>query len=98
MCGSSSQPSRSPSGRNNRRSLRVPPVVAEAAAVYVGSKRLTGKILDVSKGGFGVLLDQFVEIRKGSRVRVTADRKCSSAVVVRCVETEDGGCVVGLKV
>ena len=92
-----SGPRRSPTGRNNRRSQRLVPPTKELAAVYVGSNRFTGVILDESQGGFGVLLDQSVEIKKGARVRITARRKCSPAVVVRCIDAEDGGCVVGLK-
>lgn len=97
MNGSECGGHRAPSGRNNRRSLRVAPAVEESAAVYVGNQRYSGTVLDESKGGLGVLLDEVVEIRKGARVRVAANRKCSPAVVVRCVESEDGGCLVGLK-
>lgn len=95
MNGSES-PRRSPSGRNRRRSNRVAPEIDEIAAVYVGSERYTGKLVDESKGGLGVLLSDAVEIRTGARVRVAAKRKCSPAVVVRCIESDEG-CVVGLK-
>lgn len=84
------------SGRNKRRSSRWPPRVKELAAVYVGGERYSGEVLDESEGGLGILLDGSVEIRAGARVRVAAQRKCSNAIVVRCIGSDDGS-IIGLR-
>lgn len=84
------------SGPNKRTSRRFRPAAKEIAAVYVGSSRYAGELIDESDSGIGVMLATDVKIRSGVRVRVAARRKCSTAVVVRCMESENGN-VVGLR-
>ena len=84
------------SGPNKRTCRRLRPAAKEIAAVYVGSSRYAGELIDESDNGLGIMLLDGIKIRSGVRVRVAARRKCSTAVVVRCMES-DQGYVIGLR-
>lgn len=78
---------------SRRRGTRFPAKVDEQIAVYVGNRRMEGRVVDESVAGLGALFPRDCGLKERQKVQVIFRRTRRAATVTYVRSTEDGECV-----
>ena len=76
---------------NRRRGARFPLTVDEQIALYVGNRRIEGRLLEESERGLGIVLPHDCGLREQQKVQIMFRRTRRDAKVayVTCIEDGD---------
>ena len=75
---------------NRRRDARIPVTVDEQIALYVGNRRIEGRLFEESDRGLGIVLPHDCGLRERQTVQVMFRRTRRDAKVAYVTRIEDG--------
>ena len=75
---------------NRRRGARIPVVADSQIALYVGNRRIEGRLIDESDQGLGIVLPHDCGLRERQKVQIMFRRARRDAKVAYVRPTEDG--------